>query len=179
MKKADIRRQALTEKIADHLLAEGLQGASLRPLAAAAGTSDRMLLHYFENKEELLGAALQCVTTRLMTLLESARAEPMPVQALLPLLVGMLKDPFVRPFLRLWLELAAQAAADDAMYRAIGRNIGEGFFDWIAAALHVDREEDRLSTASLALATLEGLVLLDALGMEAKIQAALDGFARQ
>jgi len=39
------RRQAALERMADHLLREGMTGASLRPLAAAAGTSDRMLLY--------------------------------------------------------------------------------------------------------------------------------------
>jgi len=179
MKKTDLRRQLLTEKMADHLLAQGLAGASLRPLAAAAGTSDRMLLHYFENKEDLLEATLQLISQRLTALLEAVRSEPMPLEALLPLLAGMLKDPGVRPYLRIWLDLASRAAHGDTLYQNIGRNIGEGFFEWIAVALQVDREEDRWAVASLALATLEGLVLLDALGMDAKVEAALEGLTRR
>ncbi|WP_167478375.1 TetR/AcrR family transcriptional regulator [Nocardia arthritidis] len=51
------RAQLLTEVvryIADH----GLAGLSLRPLAAALGTSSRMLIYYFNTKEELLVQAL-------------------------------------------------------------------------------------------------------------------------
>ena len=47
------RRGELLDRMAAHLLAHGLEGANLRPLARAAGTSDRMLLYYFADKEEL------------------------------------------------------------------------------------------------------------------------------
>ena len=179
MKKADLRRQELVEKLADHILAHGLQASSLRPLAAAAGTSDRMLLHYFSNKEELLEATLTLLAARLTALLESARSAPMPIESLLPMLAGMLKEPRIRPYLSLWLELAARAAADEALYRDIGRSIGDGFYTWIAAALQVEPEEERPSKASLALAMLEGLVVLDAFGLDTRIESALDGLARQ
>lgn len=55
----DTRRQAALERMADHVLAAGLRGASLRPLAQVAGTSDRMLLYYFTNKGELSPRSLQ------------------------------------------------------------------------------------------------------------------------
>lgn len=173
MSKADARREEMLEKLADHVLAHGLQGASLRPLAAAAGTSDRMLLHYFANKEALLTAILTLVNQRLVALLEAAHAEPMPMASLLHVLAGMLQDPQVRPFLRLWLELAALAAGGEEPHRAVARKICDDFYRWIAATLKVEHEKDRLPTASLALATLEGLVLLDALGMQDNIAAAL------
>ena len=48
------RREAAIERMADHVLSEGLAAGTLRPLAAAAGTSDRMLLYYFADKDELL-----------------------------------------------------------------------------------------------------------------------------
>ena len=35
MRKAELRKQLLLERMADHVLAHGLQAASLRPLAAA------------------------------------------------------------------------------------------------------------------------------------------------
>jgi hypothetical protein len=36
----------------------GLVGISLRPLAAALGTSDRMLVHYFDSTDKLVGLVL-------------------------------------------------------------------------------------------------------------------------
>ena len=41
-------------KLAAHALENGITGLSLRPLARAAGTSDRMLIYHFGNKERLL-----------------------------------------------------------------------------------------------------------------------------
>ena len=73
----DTRRKAVLLRMADHLLATGLRGASLRPLAAAAGTSDRMLLYYFADKDELLAATLAEVAGRMLPLLEAA-IDPVP-----------------------------------------------------------------------------------------------------
>ena len=51
MVEASDKRAALIDKLADHVLADGLLHASLRPLAKAVGTSDRMLLYYFKDKD--------------------------------------------------------------------------------------------------------------------------------
>src|SRR5580693_6683546 len=68
----DERREAAIERMADHLLLEGLGAATLRPLAAAAGTSDRMLLYYFSDKDELLSATLQRLAARMTAQLDEA-----------------------------------------------------------------------------------------------------------
>lgn len=175
MKKGERRRQELLEQLADHLLAQGLQGASLRPMAAALGTSDRMLLHYFKDKEELLSSALKLISERLLRLLDASRVEPLPMEKLLPLLAGMLKSPEIRPYLRLWLELAAGATGRDSFYRDIARELCESFYRWVADAIVVPGEKDRAALASLAFATMEGFVLLDAIGLESHIEAALQG----
>jgi AcrR family transcriptional regulator len=54
VKKPPMTRDGLLPLLAAHVLAEGLGGASLRPLARAAGTSDRMLLYHFGTKEALI-----------------------------------------------------------------------------------------------------------------------------
>jgi AcrR family transcriptional regulator len=175
MKKTENRRQVVLEKIADHLLVHGMKGASLRKLAAAVGTSDRMLLHYFADKEELMTGALTLVAGRLVRILESARSEQIPFQAFLPHLAEMMKEPQVRPYLKLSLELVALAAGEKEPYRTIALKIWNDFFGWIAAALKVEREEDRLPLAALALATTEGFMLLDALDCGSIITNALEG----
>jgi AcrR family transcriptional regulator len=176
MEKTETRRQLILNQIADHLLAAGLKDASLRHLAAAIGTSDRMLLHYFVDKDELMTAALNVVAARLIGLLESTRSNQMPFQALMPHLAGMIEDPGIRPYLRLWLELAAMSAANDS-YRRIARQICDSFYDWIASALAVDSEEERAPMAALAFATIEGFVLLDSLDYGSKVDSALQGIA--
>ncbi len=177
MKKGEARRHEILERLADHVLAHGLQGASLRPLAAAAGTSDRMLLHYFVDKEDLLTATLTLVSQRLIALLEAARTDPMPFQILLPNLAEMMKDARIQSYMRLWLELLALAAGDREPFRSIARNICGTFLNWIAAALQVEREEDREPLAALLLALVEGFVIYDAIGDASKRSLALAGIA--
>jgi len=177
MNKTVSKRQLILDKIADHLLVHGLQGASLRPLAAAVGTSDRMLLHYFVNKEELMLAALNLVAVRMIQVLESVQSVQMPFEALIPHLVEMLKDPRIHPYLRLWLELAALSAGGETAYRSIAQEISQRFYKWIEASLEVKNEEDRAPMVALTFVTIEGIVFLDALDGHPIIASALKGIS--
>jgi AcrR family transcriptional regulator len=67
------RRAALTEAATDYVLEHGLIGLSLRPLAAALDTSDRMLLYHFDDKADLVAAVLEAATDRAVA---SVRALP-------------------------------------------------------------------------------------------------------
>jgi AcrR family transcriptional regulator len=58
------RREQLAEQATDHVLEHGLIGLSLRPLAAALGTSDRMLLYHFGSKDDLVAAVLRVSNDR-------------------------------------------------------------------------------------------------------------------
>jgi AcrR family transcriptional regulator len=58
------RRAALAEAATDYALGHGLIGLSLRPLAAAVGTSDRMLLYHFADKDDLVASVLRVSTDR-------------------------------------------------------------------------------------------------------------------
>ena len=162
----DDRREAAISRMADHLLREGLAGASLRPLAAAAGTSDRMLLYYFADKDELLSATLEHVAARLAQLLDEAGRSgvPLPFPALLAQVWISVRSPALQPYMRLWLELAASAARGHKPHHAIAGGIVDGFLAWVAERLHVDRDADRAPQAALLLATVDGLALLDAVG---------------
>jgi AcrR family transcriptional regulator len=175
MEKTEIKRKIIIEKIADHLLVHGIKGSSLRKIAEAVGMSDRMLLHYFVNKEEMMTAALTQITARLVRILKSVHLEPMPFQILLAQLAAMMKDPQVRPYLKISLELVALAAEKRESYGVIARKIWNDFFGWIAAAIQVKREKDRIPLAALAFATTEGFLLLDALGCDSIITEALEG----
>ncbi|MFC3960955.1 TetR/AcrR family transcriptional regulator [Nocardia jiangsuensis] len=52
------KRETLLRDIRTYISDNGLADLSLRPLAAALGTSDRMLIHYFGTKDNLLAQAL-------------------------------------------------------------------------------------------------------------------------
>lgn len=174
MEKTEIKRQLILNKIADYLLLSGMKDSSLRQLAAQIGTSDRMLLHYFSDKEELMNAVLNLVAARLIEILENTRSKQMPFETLITYLAEMLKEPSVRPYLRLWLELAALSTSNET-YRLIARQICDSFYAWILSILEVEQAEARAPLAALAFATTEGLVLLDSLGYGEIVTSALQG----
>lgn len=178
MNRREARRQRLLERLADHLLERGLGEASLRPMAAAAGTSDRMLLYYFADKNELLSMTLTRIAERMLQLLESARTDALPMHQLLPQLARLLREPRIEPYLMLGLELAARAGRREEPFRRIAGQICDGFLAWIAASLAVDKESERAPLAAVVFAMIEGLVLLDGMGAESTTKAALAGMER-
>ena len=52
------KRADLLRRVRAYVLRNGLTGLSLRPLARELGTSDRMLLYYFDTKERMVAEAL-------------------------------------------------------------------------------------------------------------------------
>jgi AcrR family transcriptional regulator len=160
------RRAAALDRIADHMLAHGLAPSSLRALAKTAGTSDRMLLYYFADKDEIVAAALQTITARLAavlgtTLLAGGRHAP---DMVLAEVVAIIRGPLVRPYMRLGLELAALAAHGEQPYLRVAGAIADGFVAMLAGALDIADDAQRQATAARLLATIDGVVLLDAVG---------------
>jgi AcrR family transcriptional regulator len=60
-------RQALLSRVVDHLTQTGSADISLRQLAAAVGTSHRMLLYHFGSADALLSAVVLEVEQRMRT----------------------------------------------------------------------------------------------------------------
>lgn len=162
----DERRQAAIERMADHVLSEGLGAATLRPLAAAAGTSDRMLLYYFADKDELLAATLDRVARRMLAQLDDAiPAEPRrPFAMLLQEVWAAMASESLQPFMPLWLDLASRAARGTQPHRDIAGAIGDGFLAWVAIRLQPEGEREPASQAPLFLMAIEGMYLLKAIG---------------
>jgi AcrR family transcriptional regulator len=175
MAREQAKRTALIGQLADHVLAQGLGGASLRPLAAAVGTSDRMLLYYFSDKAALIGAVLDEIAARMTALLdEAAPPAPLPRPALQAALMPLLRDPAVWPFMQVWLEMASLAARGDPDCARVGERIARGFVAWGARQLDV-AEGEREAEAVRLLLTIEGAVLLTSLGLGEEVGAAITG----
>lgn len=171
--KADARRAELVSRLADSLLAEGLAAASLRSLARAAGTSDRMLLYYFPTKEALMTAALVHLADRLEAALSQAAAPiRAPAETLFVRVGHQVLDEALWPYMRLWLEITARAAAGEAPYGDAARTIASGFLNWITQQL--DAPADRhAGEAARLFAQIEGLMVLKAAGLDEACSAAL------
>jgi AcrR family transcriptional regulator len=172
--KTELRRAAIVERLADHVLAHGLVAASLRPLAKAAGTSDRMLLYYFSDKSEIIAATLQRIAERMVISL-SARtaAQPLPLGELIAHLSTVVLDEQFWPYMCVWLELASRAGRGDPLYAPIAMQIGSGFLAWGEAQLSSPDPASRARDAARLLVTIEGMVLVKAIGMGATVERSL------
>jgi AcrR family transcriptional regulator len=159
----DEQRARAAEALSAHLLRTGLAQTSLRQLAAAAGVSDRMLLYYFRDKAEALGAATEQIAARLSETL----ADAIPANAamapgeLVGLAAGLTTGERLRPYMRLWIEIVAAAARGEAPFVDLAGRIAEGFLQWIDARLAPVAAADRRAVAAAILAMLDGLALLE------------------
>jgi AcrR family transcriptional regulator len=170
---SDDRLSHLLDRLADYVLAHGLTASSLRPLARAAGTSDRMLLYYFADKDAVMAATLERIAARMTALLVAAAPpQPLPYAQLRTALAAQLRDPALWPYMRLWLDMAARAAHGDALYARIGESIGRGFLAWAGDQLAC-AAADRAGLAARLLTEIEGMVLLTSLGLGDAVDAAL------
>ena len=166
MKAAD-RRAAIIDRLADHMLDHGLAASSLRALAKAAGTSDRMLLYYFADKADLVGAALARIAERIVGFMEAqGPTERRNAEVVRREVAAIVLSDDLWPYMRIWLELATLSAHGDPLYRAVGEAIGRGFLAWGTAQIDAPDEQTRTTEAARLLASIEGLVLLKALGLD-------------
>ncbi len=168
MKVRNDRRQAAIERMADHVLAEGLGAATLRPLAAAAGTSDRMLLYYFADKDELLTATLDRVAERMIVVLDKAipAGSQQSFDALLNQAWAALASESLQTFMPLWLDLAAGAARGLQPHRDVAGRIADGFLSWVTIRLLPEEDGKPSTLAPLFLTIIEGSYLLSAVGRD-------------
>jgi AcrR family transcriptional regulator len=134
------RRAATLAGAADYVLANGLAGLSLRPLAGALGTSTRMLLYDFGSKDALVDEVLAEIRRRLAAMLDERPLE-------LPEIWAWISAPEREPFLRLFFEVYVRGL-DRA--HALVR-------DWLdVLAAH---DVDDPATATLMVAVVRGLLL--------------------
>ncbi len=154
-------KETYANAIADFLLEEGLATASLRPIAKAAGTSDRMLIYHFGDKAGVLQAGLDVVVDRNMAILEAALPpDPLPATQIMMLMEQALQSPAFQSAYAVFFELAAMSLRGDENARVIGQRIAEHLHGWLAARL---TEPDR---AGELLAAIDGWAVLSAVGLD-------------
>lgn len=178
MNKFDSKKQSIIENTADFILKNGLKNASLRNIAETLSTSNRMLLHYFKDKEEMMIETLLYITKNLINLLESFRFEKMSFANLMPYLYKALKMPEIKPYMQLCLELISFSSNNEEPYYSIARKIEDIFYNWIETAMIIEKNEDKDEQLSAALVVIEGFVVLNALNYDDKIEKAIKKISR-
>lgn len=170
------RRSATLARATDYVLAHGLAGLSLRPLAAALGTSTRMLLYDFGSKERLIAEVLAEARRRLRALYaDSLDAAGLTRAETVRAIWSWLTDPAQAPYLRLFFQVHVDAMARPGAYTDAGRPLVTDWLDFLGSGTRADRLDP--ATATLVIGTVRGL-LLDRLttGDPHRTDAALERF---
>ena len=164
------RREELLERAYGYVLEHGLADVSLRPLAAAIGSSPRVLLYLFGSKDELVRELLaRARRDELELLADTERGGGLAETA--AALWRWLAAEEHRALLGLWLEAYTRSATtDDGPWAGFAHATVD---DWIALLAEADPaapEEDR----TLILAVLRGALLdLLATGDRRRVDAAV------
>jgi len=155
------RRAKLLEKVVDYVLRHGLADLSLRPLAAALGTSPRMLLYFFGSKEQLLADALTEGRARLQREFARALSTRSGRKEQLRLAWEVWSSKESRKFSWMFFEAFTLAMRDRKRFPGfLERQVKDWlpFFEQAAAAAGVEAGRVR-PVATFILATIRGLQL--------------------
>jgi AcrR family transcriptional regulator len=157
---AEGRRAELLERSYAYVQENGIAGLSLRPLAAAVGSSPRVLLFLFGSKDGLVRALLARARQDELAVLAGISPDGLAVAA--EAVWRWLSGERHRPLLRLWVEAYAQSLIDrDGPWAGFAAaTVG----DWLgvleAAQPPAERDTpDGLARRTAVLAVLRGALL--------------------
>ena len=165
------RRRQLLDALIEEFAAGGIGDRSLRDVAAAVGTSHRMLLHHFGSREDLLVAIVEEVERRQMGLLPDLPTSPAESFAAM---WADLRRPELRHLERLFFECYARAAQGE---KPFARMVPGAVNGWLAEVETIASGPIDHAMARLGLAMVRGLLLdLVATNDDAGVDAAAKAF---
>jgi AcrR family transcriptional regulator len=158
--KTEKRRNEIVAAAASHLVAFGFQKSGLRAIAKSVGISDRMIMYYFETKEDLISEALELVGESLANGMDTAvpRGNMTAVQVLTALSDALRTDE-VRSVMQLWFEIIGMAMRGEEPYRQTAALLLARSEEQIRSKLRSDQKHK----AREVLAALEGGVMIELL----------------
>ena len=162
------RRQELLDAVVKECAARGIGDRSLRDVAAAVGTSHRMLLHHFGSRNELLLAIVEEVERRQRALLSELPTEP---AAAIAAMWADLRRPDLRPFERLFFECYARGVQGEQPF---ARMLPGAVESWLAENGTTDPALVRLGLAVMRGLLLDLVATEDHAGVDAAAQAFVD-----
>jgi AcrR family transcriptional regulator len=155
-------RDRLLAAALEYALEHGIADVSLRQLAAALGTSHRMLIHHFGSKQDLLVAVIRAAEARQ----RSVMAGHFDAPGATTIEAGRrhwseLSDPALAPQERLFFEVYGQALRGRAWAQPMLEGVVEDWVGETAARLREAGVPERAArtTARLGLAVTRGLLL--------------------
>ena len=163
--KLPMSKDSLLPLLAQHVLAQGLGQASLRPLAKAAGTSDRMLLYHFGTKEALITELLAYLAHTYAATLDAALAGDRPTTRgqVVARILKHARHPATQPFTALWWEIVAGAARGTPGFAAAAQAMMDELLGWLEGQMPAG-DPDPTGGARYLLTLIEGTLMLAAIG---------------
>lgn len=159
MDKKEQKRQEIIEKTSHYLLENGLLSVSLRPLAKALRTSDRMLLHYFSSKEELLTESLTYLAKQFVVEISQYKVGKLPQNKLLQVMGELIYSGMMNQYMRLWLEILLSSLNQESSYSYLGADFFDIYYMWIEEHLILEDGVVKEKQISQTLALIEGMIL--------------------
>jgi len=166
----------LLENLIAYLVKRGVADVSLRPMAAAVGTSARLLIFHFGTKEQLLLEVLDEMQARLQRSLSHLSDESRPPRSA-PLRLfwdwAMKEANFAQ--LRVLYQLHILAAQDHKTY---GRYLKRNSLNWLESVQALLKPSQRSpALATLIVAVFDGLFIeVMSTGDRRRASAAIDDF---
>ncbi|WP_024802222.1 TetR/AcrR family transcriptional regulator [Nocardia sp. BMG51109] len=156
------RRRELLDRLAEVIAEDGLEGVSIRALAARAHVSIGTVQYYFSTKNDLLRRVWEHVRDEAASRFLDSGVADQPPGDRLERLTDLLIAPDSGDILaRVWLALAARAAHDPEI-AALHRDQWQRTQDILAGTLadaNPDRAADATDAAAELLALLDGLTI--------------------
>jgi AcrR family transcriptional regulator len=157
------RRAELLSACYSYLLEHGLAGLSLRPLAAATGTSPRVLLYLFGSKEQLVRELLARARREqisLITGLPGPGTRDGGLEQLADRLWDLLSSPGQRPMVRLTYEAYLRSVSrDPGPWQGFAAETARDYLELLIRAQPGTPPAQAEATAASTLALIRGLLL--------------------
>lgn len=172
------RREELLQAAYAYAAEHGLAEMSLRPLAAAIGSSPRVLLYLFGSKEGLIRALLQRSRSEELQLLAEIRTGTGGLTAVAERIWGWLAAEDRRRLLSLWLEGYARSLVEPVgPWADFARSTVDDWLELLASRQPVPDSAAARRERTLVLAVLRGaLIDLLATGDTGRVTDAVDSF---
>ncbi len=168
MDKVAAKKAQIIQQITHYIMENGMSDTGLRKLAEVAGTSDRMLIYYFETKDGLIGQVLHSIAANLAAQLDAALGQDKRTSAvLLTELLSLSNIPQFYSIIRLWFEVIGFAAREQEPYAKYATAIATNWLQWIEDRLLASQTEQAVAL----FAELEGRLMLKIVGIDSDLRS--------
>jgi len=157
----EARRAELLDAVVDYVCKHGVAGLSLRPLAQAVDSSPRVLLYYFNSKEDLVTEVLEQAGARQRRLFERLQTQHLGSSDACREIWNVMSASASEPIFRLFFEVYGLALQDRKRYARFLKRVVAPWLEYIGAPLVQSgwRKADARAYATIVIAGFRGFLL--------------------